>query len=83
MAGSWPHAHPAAKLLEPAPQRSPVSLPPLSLLPVRLSACASRLYDVLHNEKRLYLVFEFLELDLKKLMDANPHFSHDQMMIKV
>ena len=28
------------------------------------------LHDVLHAESRLYLVFEFLDLDLKRLMDA-------------
>lgn len=42
-----------------------------------------RLYDVIHCEKRLFLVFEFLDLDLKKLMDANPGFSKDQRIIKV
>jgi cyclin-dependent kinase 2 len=42
-----------------------------------------RLYDVIHSEKRLYLVFEFLDLDLKKLMDARPNFSKDQRAIKL
>lgn len=42
-----------------------------------------RLYDVIHSEKRLYLVFEFLDLDLKRLMDARPNFSRDQRVIKV
>lgn len=28
-----------------------------------------RLYDVVHTEKKLTLVFEFLDLDLKKYMD--------------
>ncbi|GAX79806.1 hypothetical protein CEUSTIGMA_g7246.t1 [Chlamydomonas eustigma] len=42
-----------------------------------------RLYDVIHSEKRLYLVFEFLDLDLKKLMDARPNFSRDHRAIKL
>ena len=29
-----------------------------------------RLYDVVHTERKLTLVFEFMELDLKKYMDA-------------
>ncbi len=41
-----------------------------------------RLYDVIHGEKLLYLVFEFLDLDLKRLMDSRP-FSRDQRVIKV
>jgi cyclin-dependent kinase len=28
-----------------------------------------RLYDVVHTEKKLTLVFEFLDLDLKKYVD--------------
>ncbi|XP_035890044.1 cyclin-dependent kinase 3 isoform X2 [Phyllostomus discolor] len=31
-----------------------------------------RLLDVVHNEKKLYLVFEFLNQDLKKFMDSTP-----------
>jgi hypothetical protein len=42
-----------------------------------------RLYDVIHADKRLYLVFEYLDLDLKKLMDALPGFSSDDRLIKV
>jgi hypothetical protein len=30
-----------------------------------------RLCDVLHTEKKLTLVFEFMDSDLKKFMDAN------------
>ena len=29
-----------------------------------------RLYDVLHTEKKLTLVFEFLDSDLKKFLDT-------------
>lgn len=31
-----------------------------------------RLLDVVHSEKKLYLVFEFLSQDLKKYMDSAP-----------
>lgn len=37
----------------------------------------------MHSEKRLYLVFEYLDLDLKKHMDSSPDFSKDLHMIKV
>lgn len=37
----------------------------------------------MHSEKRLYLVFEYLDLDLKKHMDLTPDFSKDLHMIKV
>jgi len=33
-----------------------------------LSVC--RLLDILHCEKKLYLVFEYLALDLKKYIDS-------------
>lgn len=42
-----------------------------------------RLQDVVHSEKRLYLVFEYLDLDLKKHMDSCPEFSEDHRVIKV
>ncbi|KAE8674597.1 Cell division control protein 2-like protein [Hibiscus syriacus] len=38
--------------------------------------------DVVHSEKRLYLVFEYLDLDLKKHMDSCPEFGEDPRMIK-
>jgi hypothetical protein len=38
---------------------------------------------VVHSERRLYLVFEYLDLDLKKLMDAMPAFNTDPRRIKV
>jgi len=31
-----------------------------------------RLLDVVHSDKKLYLVFEYLNLDLKKYMDMLP-----------
>lgn len=42
-----------------------------------------RLHDVVHDDKKLYLVFEYLDLDLKKHMDTSPHISQDRMLIKV
>ncbi|CAM8960663.1 hypothetical protein QQ045_005707 [Rhodiola kirilowii] len=42
-----------------------------------------RLQDVVHSEKRLYLVFEYLDLDLKKHMDSCPEFSKDPLTIKM
>lgn len=38
---------------------------------------------MIHAERRLYLVFEYLDLDLKKLMDGMPGFSNDSRLIKV
>ncbi|EIE22685.1 hypothetical protein WJX75_008026 [Coccomyxa subellipsoidea] len=42
-----------------------------------------RLEDVIHSENRLYLVFEFLDLDLKKHMDSNPDICRDHRLVKV
>lgn len=42
-----------------------------------------RLQDVVHSENRLYLVFEYLDLDLKKHMDSCPDFAKDPRLIKV
>ncbi|WOK92908.1 cell division control protein [Canna indica] len=41
-----------------------------------------RLHDVVHSEKRIYLVFEYLDLDLKKHMDSCPELSKDPHLIK-
>ncbi|XP_058109734.1 cell division control protein 2 homolog A isoform X1 [Magnolia sinica] len=41
-----------------------------------------RLQDVVHSDKRLYLVFEYLDLDLKKHMDSCPELSKDPRLIK-
>lgn len=38
---------------------------------------------MVHSEKRLYLVFEYLDLDLKKHMDSTPEFAKDPRQIKV
>lgn len=48
-----------------------------------LSVSVHRLYDVVQGDRKLYLVFEFLDLDLKKMMDTTPNFHKDTMLIKV
>lgn len=40
------------------------------------------LLDVVHSRHKLYLVFEFLDLDLKRLMDSNPSFRTFHTLIK-
>ncbi|XP_019462476.1 PREDICTED: cell division control protein 2 homolog 2 isoform X1 [Lupinus angustifolius] len=42
-----------------------------------------RLQDVVHSERRLYLVFEYLDLDLKKHMDSCPEFGKDHQQVKM
>lgn len=41
----------------------------LSVSECKLSTLSDRLLDIVHSEAKLYLVFEFLDLDLKKYMD--------------
>jgi hypothetical protein len=41
-----------------------------------------RLNDVIHSEGKLYLVFEFVDMDLKKYMDSVPG-ALDPELIKV
>ncbi|KAF3336136.1 cell division control protein 2 A-like isoform X2 [Carex littledalei] len=41
-----------------------------------------RLHDVVHTEKCIYLVFEYLDFDLKKHMDTCPSFSSNPHIIK-
>ncbi|ONK73341.1 uncharacterized protein A4U43_C04F29950 [Asparagus officinalis] len=41
-----------------------------------------RLQDVVHSEKRIYLVFEYLDLDLKKHMDTCPDLAKDPHIVK-
>lgn len=31
-----------------------------------------KLYDVIHAEKKLFMVFEYMEMDLKKYIDSTP-----------
>jgi len=45
-----------------------------------LSRCVCRLHDVQHNDKCIYLVFEHLDLDLKKHMDSNPDFKNHRIV---
>ena len=44
-----------------------------------------RLYDILHQDQKLYLVFEFVDMDLKKYMDTvgNAADGMSEMMVKV
>ncbi|KAK2495869.1 hypothetical protein MC885_006824 [Smutsia gigantea] len=42
-----------------------------------------RLLDVVHSEKKLYLVFEFLSQDLKKYMDSTPASELPQHLVQV
>ncbi|KAK9788436.1 hypothetical protein WJX73_004917 [Symbiochloris irregularis] len=42
-----------------------------------------RLMDVIHCDRRLYLVFEYLDLDLKRFMDTHPHLCRDHRLIKL
>ncbi|XP_047402048.1 cyclin-dependent kinase 3 isoform X3 [Sciurus carolinensis] len=42
-----------------------------------------RLLDVVHREKKLYLVFEFLSQDLKKYMDSTPASELPLHLVKV
>ncbi|CAM0947435.1 unnamed protein product [Alopecurus aequalis] len=39
-----------------------------------------RLQDVVHNEKCIYLVFEYLDLDLKKHMDSSSDFKNHHIV---
>lgn len=41
-----------------------------------------RLRDVVHAEKRLYLVFDFVDLDLKRHFDSCPAAAKDKQVIK-
>jgi len=41
------------------------------------------LLDVVHSEKKLYLVFEYLNLDLKKYMDMMPPGGLPLPLVKV
>jgi cyclin-dependent kinase 2 len=39
-----------------------------------------RLQDVVHNDKCIYLVFEYLDLDLKKHMDSSSDFKNHRIV---
>lgn len=43
---------------------------------------ARSLRDVVHCDNRLYLVFEYLDLDMKKHFDSNPQLANDRRVIK-
>ena len=48
-----------------------------------LSLISCRLEDVVHSDRKLYLVFEYLDLDLKKHMDSHPNFGTNHQLVKV
>lgn len=37
----------------------------------------------MHEDRKLYLVFEFLDVDLKKHMDSYPQLYQDPAVVKV
>ena len=55
----------------------------ISLLKELQHANVVRLQDVVHADAKLYLVFEFLDLDLKKHMDAHPRLGSDGRLVKL
>ena len=46
-------------------------------------ASLCRLEEVMYDSKRLFLVFEYLELDLKKYMDTTPGLAQNHNLIRV
>lgn len=74
---------PPARLAAPRGRRPRPPPPPPPLARDVTSDVTARLHDVIHADRRLYLVFEYLDLDLKKLMDGMPGFSADTRLIKV
>ncbi len=57
-------------LLEDIYSPSPTPLPSPTLTHVLLWLHPDRLYDILHQDQKLYLVFEMMDMDLKKYMDT-------------
>ena len=52
--------------------------------PLPLFSSPVSLEEVIHNGKELYLVFEFMNMDLKKYFDSIPRDSSmDPMLVKV
>lgn len=49
----------------------------------RSMGCATRLLDVVHNDNKLYLVFEYLDLDLKRYMDSIRQEGFSPLHVKV
>jgi len=53
-------------------------------LQINLFNCSfDRLLDVVHSEKKLFLVFEYLDRDLKKYMDSVPAGGISLPLVKV
>lgn len=55
----------------------------LPLIPNCLARRWCSLEDVIHEDRKLYLVFEFLDVDLKKHMDSQPQVYRDPLVVKV
>lgn len=58
------------------------------MVPTRLSSDDDRVYprllEVLMHDSRLYLIFEFLSMDLKKYLDSIPSGQYmEPMLVKV
>ena len=60
-----------------------ISLPQATRILSKLCETACRLEEVMYDNTRLFLVFEYLELDLKRYMDTNPALTHNRNLIKV
>ncbi|WOL10020.1 hypothetical protein Cni_G18774 [Canna indica] len=54
----------------------------ISLLKEMQHSNIVKLQDVVHSDKRIYLVFEYLDLDLKKHMDSCPELAKDGRLVK-
>ena len=54
-----------------------------SVVTVCLYLCFDRLLDVVHADKKLFLVFEYLDRDLKKYMDSLPAGGISLALVKV
>ncbi len=37
---------------------------------------------MIHQDKKLYLVFEYLDVDLKKHLETHPHIGNDKRAVK-
>ena len=42
-----------------------------------------KLLDIIHNDTKLYLIFEYLDLDLKKYMDSTAPHGLSPALVKV
>ena len=78
--GGLPLTAPGTLLVPSGPPARARHLTPLPLPP---RPPPPSLRDVVHNENRLYLVFEYLDVDMKKHFDTHPALAQDRRVIKV